>query len=527
MHRRWGSAARWLAFSLVATALVVAPFAGAEGTIEGRLRVEVGGPTVADNPEWIHDTKANPSGYVDLGTNVAETPFLVDATDPSLPEGTPASVFETWRWDPWAGGDMRWSFPVDAGRWRVRLYFAENNPRVDRIGERLFDVAIEGDWVLTRFDIYAEAGAHAGVARTFDVTSDGSLDVTFRRINRAPLVSAIELIELDTTTTDPGPEPATDPVPEPDPEPQGSCDGVAVPSGASIQQHIDANPAGATLCLSGTYRVGIPLQPKDGQTFVGPASLVGDGADTGFAVKTGNGRGATGVTIDGLEMSGFTLRAVDCWEGTTVRRSDIHHNGRNGLGCGLEGHGGVLIEDNDVHHNGNTLELGRGGAGMKFAAAGGVTVRGNRVWENVGNGVWCDVDCGAFTVVDNRIWGNTRKGVFYEISHGPALIAGNTVLDNNCSPDYWGDGNPACYLNPGVYGPQSPGSPGGGIATNSSTNVTIRDNVLGGNMEAGINVRDDSRIYDAPFGIRIEGNDMRGDRLLHCGEWGVTCVGNA
>lgn len=52
----------------------------------------------------------------------------------------------------------------------------------------------------------------------------------------------------------------------------------------------------------------------------------------------------------------------------------------------------------------------------------------------------------------------------------------------------------------------------------------IRGNTLGGNVTAGVNFRDDSRLYDAPFDIVVEGNVHNGDVLRRCGEWGIVCI---
>jgi hypothetical protein len=301
---------------------------------------------------------------------------------------------------------------------------------------------------------------------------------------------------------------------------------VKVPSGASIQVAVNAAPTGTAFCLSGIYTLTSPIVPKDGQSFAGPAAVRGS-IDTAFLLRAdGASTGAEDVTLRGLDIGGFGLRAVACWRGFVGVDLDVHDNGRNGIGCGLNGGSGVTVRDSYIHDNGSPSETGRGAGGMKFANASGVLVEGNVIERNIGNGVWCDVDCGSFVVRDNVVRGNTRKGIFFEISFGPALIEGNTVTENNCSPVWWGDGNPECDLPDGTFGPQSAGAPGGGIATNSSKNVTIRANTLGGNMVAGINVRDDSRQYNVPFNILIEGNTLNGDRIVGCGLSGVTCRGN-
>jgi hypothetical protein len=295
--------------------------------------------------------------------------------------------------------------------------------------------------------------------------------------------------------------------------PTTRCAGVSVPAGGDIQTAIDAHAAGTTFCLTGAFDVSSPLLPKSGDTFVGPADISGS-AENGFDLKAA---GARGVTVEGLTLHGFSVSGVNCWTGATIRNSEFSDNGRDGLGCGLEGTGDVLIEGNDIHDNGSLAELGYAASGMKFAAADGVVVRDNRIEHNVGNGVWCDVDCHAFTVQGNTVWGNTQKGIFFEISLGPAVIEDNTVTFNNCAPSVWGS----------VCVPQGPGSPGGGITANSSVNVIIRNNILGNNEVAGINVRDDSRPYAAPFHIVVTGNVLNGDDLLRCGSLGVRCSDNA
>jgi parallel beta-helix repeat protein len=313
---------------------------------------------------------------------------------------------------------------------------------------------------------------------------------------------------------------------------------VKVSSGANIQAAANANPTGTTFCLAGSYTLSTSVVPKDGQSFVGPAKIRGT-ADVAFLLRAdGAPMGSEDVTLRDLDIAGFALRGVACWRGFVGERLVIHDNGRNGIGCGLDGGSGITVRDSHIFSNGNPAETGAGAAGMKFARASGVLVEGNTIELNIGNGVWCDLDCGSFTVRGNTVHGNTRKGIFFEVSKGPAVIAANVVTSNNCAPLIWGDGKPECDLPDGTFGPQSAGSPGGGIAMNSSCPASgtcvIRDNVLGGNAVAGINFRDDARPagsnagvgYDQPFAILVEGNDLNGDRLLNCLLAGITCTGN-
>jgi parallel beta-helix repeat protein len=194
------------------------------------------------------------------------------------------------------------------------------------------------------------------------------------------------------------------------------------------------------------------------------------------------------------------------------------------------------VDGVEIDHNGNPNELGRGGGGIKIAAkADDVDVRNSYVHDNIGNGIWYDIEANAvdsdFIYIENNfIERNTRKGIFYEISGGPVVIRNNVVKSNNCAVVIAG-----CT-------PQGEGSPGGGITANSSTNLKIYDNVLGGNAVAGINFRDDNRPeggtmdqngpgccngYTAPFNISVHDNKLNGDRVLKCGTLGVTCSRNS
>ena len=314
-------------------------------------------------------------------------------------------------------------------------------------------------------------------------------------------------------------------MPEPGLADDTLCDRSLVGQVDDLHAAVEESPPGTRFCLSGTFALTSPVFPKDGQVFTGPAEIVSSGAQTAFDLAVSSiDLSAADVVIEDLDISGF-YRGIECWLGAVVRGSEIHHNERNAIGCGLKGLGGVTIERNHLHHNGSIEEVGAGAAGVKIANGTGVVIRSNLVESTIGNGLWCDAGCGQIEIVGNTIVGSTRKGIFYEISRGPALVTANTVRENNCSPVHWGNGNPDCPRG-NTFGPQGAGTAGGGISATSSTNVTITENVLGGNMVAGVNFHDDSRLYDPPFAIAVERNRPNGDAILRCGEWGITCADN-
>lgn len=89
-------------------------------------------------------------------------------------------------------GAFRYLVPVADGRHRVTLTFVEPSAAV---GERVFDVLVDGRVVLARFDVAAAAGGSLrAITRTFDaVAANGTLDLEFRPSKGRAIVSAIEV----------------------------------------------------------------------------------------------------------------------------------------------------------------------------------------------------------------------------------------------------------------------------------------------------------------------------------------------
>ncbi|MEM7624102.1 MAG: malectin domain-containing carbohydrate-binding protein [Planctomycetota bacterium] len=168
------------------------------------FRVNAGGNFIADSADgltWNRDLVYRISEHVNAsasgaGNKTGKTSANIDITDVSVPLGTPAALFQTYRWDPSQGDEMQWSFATTAGQtYDVRLYFAETFFTAP--GQRVFDVLIDGQTVLPAFDPFAAAGAKdRGVVETFSVTSDGVINVDFSRIADNPAISAIEIVQL-------------------------------------------------------------------------------------------------------------------------------------------------------------------------------------------------------------------------------------------------------------------------------------------------------------------------------------------
>lgn len=163
------------------------------------IRINAGGPAVG-SPEWSADTTASPSPLSNVAaaqSSTFATGQTIDTTDASIPTGTPASIFSTERYDLLGGEEMQWDIPVTAGPYEVRLYFAETFGGNAVVGARVFDVSIEGQLVLDDYDVFADVGsAFKGVMKSFNVVSDGNLDIDLDRVTENPAIKAIEIVSL-------------------------------------------------------------------------------------------------------------------------------------------------------------------------------------------------------------------------------------------------------------------------------------------------------------------------------------------
>ena len=184
-------------------------------------RVNVGGSAQAAEdasaPGWAADgAGSNPGAPAQVAPGVTVTggtKFGSNATignntvpndiDLSGVAGTPItqSVLRTERF-----GDQQWDFMVENGDYAVNLYFSENFVGVQGsgigkgVGDRLFDVSIEGLQVLDDYDIFATAGGgRIATLESFVVTvTDENLDIDFVTVEDNAKIGAIEIVKLGT-----------------------------------------------------------------------------------------------------------------------------------------------------------------------------------------------------------------------------------------------------------------------------------------------------------------------------------------
>ncbi|MBT9189056.1 PKD domain-containing protein [Zobellia russellii] len=156
------------------------------------IRINVGGPSLTfDGNTFLDDQNANGGNLFNKDIAIANT--LND------------ELYQTERFQTFS-----YNIPLPiSGRYDIRLHFAELYFGVGSVsggpGSRVFDVTIEGNPVLTNFDILEETAPATAIIKDFDnvLITDGVANIQFLSIIENPKVSAIEILPADAITVAP------------------------------------------------------------------------------------------------------------------------------------------------------------------------------------------------------------------------------------------------------------------------------------------------------------------------------------
>ena len=122
--------------------------------------------------------------------------FTTDAVDVDVPNAAPMAIYQTVRW-----GACTYPFELKGApgqTYTVRLHFAELNEKAP--GKRVFNVAINGNVVLTDLDIFQESGARykALVKQFTGIAPDANGRITIdvqKGKTGTPQINGIEIIK--------------------------------------------------------------------------------------------------------------------------------------------------------------------------------------------------------------------------------------------------------------------------------------------------------------------------------------------
>ena len=182
-------------------------------------------------------------------------------------------------------------------------------------------------------------------------------------------------------------------------------------------------------------------------------------------------------------------------ENARILDNTITANGQ--MGIGQYRSPGGRVENNRITAN-NTAEFWRAdweSGGIKVTKSSS-TIANNQIFDNLGVGVWIDEAGDDVSILSNDIQGNAACGVRYEISRNGRII-GNTIRENALALKRGAGTN--------IF-------TGAGITVNTSSDVTIENNKLLGNLN-GIGVQARPR-GEGPWGeyvlekITVKGNHI-------------------
>lgn len=155
-------------------------------------RVNAGGAAIAavdSGPDWAADNTTT-STFHNTGSSTTTFSALSATSLVNVPASTPLGIWTQERYDPAGGTDMQWAFPVPAGTsTQVRLYFASRSTSTRR-----FNVLIDGATKLASYDPNVDPGTNKGTMKSFDITSDGTVNIDFTRVSGNPALNAVEIV---------------------------------------------------------------------------------------------------------------------------------------------------------------------------------------------------------------------------------------------------------------------------------------------------------------------------------------------
>jgi hypothetical protein len=151
-----------------------------------------------DKPFWNADTDDSPSPYRSGGMSKVSSTDISMEKDSSVPADIPMLLFISQRSD--EGADpLSWSIPVSEGEEvDLKIFLIENE--FESAGSRVFDILVDEQVVEADVDIYQEVGAFTAMMKTYQLVSDGSLDIAFASKNGTPSVAAIEIARSGNIT---------------------------------------------------------------------------------------------------------------------------------------------------------------------------------------------------------------------------------------------------------------------------------------------------------------------------------------
>lgn len=280
--------------------------------------------------------------------------------DPALPNYVPQALFAGERWDPAAAPEMIYSFgggDLAVGTYTANLFAGNGFGGTSGIGDRVFDIEIEGQLVFDNVDLVALFGHQTGGLLTWTgQVTDGTLDIEWLRdgvdLVENPTINGIEIIAGAVSEAPLTVSIVSDPTPT-------------------------VNEADGTIQISLLTNRTVPADETVDITFEiqGVTATAGDGGDFKY---NGGGTFASNTYIDTVSIAGSSsdvtipieiLQDMDIEPGEifTVKIVGLSTNAQ--LGAVTEAT--ITIEDDDTTASGEVLYRVNAGGAEVAATDGG------------------------------------------------------------------------------------------------------------------------------------------------------------
>ncbi|WP_020568721.1 malectin domain-containing carbohydrate-binding protein [Neolewinella persica] len=168
------------------------------------LRIRANGATIAatdaPNPDWIGLTGAGAKSgsFNGLTYNLNVSSVSAQSStgrDASLPAYVPQDIFVGERYDIDEAPEMEWTFGLPNGNYLVRVYMANGFNGTNQVGDRVFDIFLEGQLVEDNLDLVDTYGHKTGGMKEYAVTLvDGTLNLSFGHVVENPVFNGIEIL---------------------------------------------------------------------------------------------------------------------------------------------------------------------------------------------------------------------------------------------------------------------------------------------------------------------------------------------
>jgi hypothetical protein len=177
------------------------------------LRIRANGATLAatdaPNPDWVGILAGGAQSGSFNGLNYAVNTGKLSTQNTaqrhsSLPDYVPQALFAKERYDVVSDPPMEWTISLPNGNYFVRLYLGNGFSGTSEVGERVFDISIEGQLVQNDLDLVAAFGHQTGGMLEYPVAlSDGTLNILFAHVTENPLINGIEILSVNGQVTPP------------------------------------------------------------------------------------------------------------------------------------------------------------------------------------------------------------------------------------------------------------------------------------------------------------------------------------